>query len=58
MDKRMYNLYDAANVIGIKIRTAREWIHNGKLKAVKYPNSQRWYVSEKEIKRILNNKGE
>lgn len=49
---QMYNLSNAANLLGIKVRTARDWVHKGKLKALKYPSSNRWYVSEKEINRI------
>lgn len=55
MEKR-YNLKQASDMLGIKVRTAREWVHKGKLRAHKYPVSNRWYVSESEIKRLRNEK--
>lgn len=51
-NERYYNLTETAGLLGIKIRTAREWVHNGKMSAVKYPNSRQWYVPESEIERI------
>lgn len=52
MAKKYYKLLDAANLMGIKIRTARQWLKDGRLNAIKYPNSNRWYVEEAEILRI------
>lgn len=54
--QKHYNLRQAGDLLGIKVRTVREWVHKGKLKAHKYPESNRWYVSEGEISRILNDK--
>lgn len=50
--ERGYNLIQTANLLGIKVRTAREWVHNGKMKANKIQGSQRWIVMESEIKRL------
>lgn len=50
--ERYYNLNEASVLLGIKIRTAREWIYNGKMKAVKYESNSQWYVPESEIWRI------
>ena len=33
--ERYYNLNEVAVLLGIKVRTAREWVHNGKIHAVK-----------------------
>lgn len=55
--ERYYNLNEASVLLGIKLRTAREWVHNGKLNAIKYPNGRQWYVSESEIRRIQNDNG-
>lgn len=52
--ERYYNLNEASQLLGIKVRTAREWVHNGKLKAVKYQNGKLWFVAESEIRRIQN----
>ena len=55
MDK-MYNTFETAKLLGMKVRTIRAWIHDGKIKATKYADGGQWYVSESEIKRIA--KGE
>ena len=55
---QMYSLRSAAELLGIKTRTARLWVHNGKLKAMKYPGSERWYVTQEEIERIRGIKDE
>ena len=47
-----YNLIETANLLGIKVRTAREWVHNGKMRANKIEGSRRWIVMESEIKRL------
>lgn len=47
-----YNLIQTANLLGIKVRTARQWVHDGKINASKIPNSRRWIVMESEIKRL------
>ena len=49
---RFYSIRQASNLLGIKVRTVREWIRRGKLKAVKYGVSNRWFISEDEIRRI------
>lgn len=50
--ERYYNLKEVSVLLGIKVRTAREWVHNGKMNAVKYPNGRPWYVPESEIRRL------
>lgn len=52
--EKMYNVRQASNLLGIKVRTVREWIRNGKLKAQKYMESNRWFIAESEIRRIKN----
>ena len=47
-----YNTIQAAELLGVKPRTIREWLHNGKIKANKIPNSDRWIIMESEIKRM------
>lgn len=49
-----YNIKETAEMLGIKVRTVREWIRNGKIKAFKYPNSRIWRIKESEIKRLIN----
>lgn len=50
--ERGYNLIQASQLLGITVRTAREWVHNGKMKANKITGSRRWIVMESEIKRL------
>jgi excisionase family DNA binding protein len=49
-----YNLKDAANLLGVKVRTIRQWIHDGKINATKIPMTRRWLVMESEIRRMQN----
>ena len=51
-EEKGYNLRDAAQALGIKVRTARAWVHEGKLRAQKIPNTNRWLVLESEINRL------
>ena len=50
--ERGYSLIQASQLLGITVRTAREWVHNGKMKANKITGSRRWIVMESEIKRL------
>ena len=54
--KKCYGAQTAADIIGIKVRTIRDWISRGKLSAVKAPGSHRWLVDENEIVRARDNK--
>lgn len=47
-----FGLVETANMLGIKVRTARQWVYDGKIRANKIPNSRRWIVMESEIKRL------
>lgn len=49
-----YNLREVANLLGMKVRTIRQWVHDGKLSAKKIPGSRRWIVMESEIRRLQN----
>jgi len=49
-----YGLAEAASLLGIKVRTARMWVKQGKIKANKIAGSNRWIVFESEIKRLQN----
>lgn len=58
IDNGYMNLSKAAKVLGIQVRTARQWVRDGKLNAIKYPNCNRWFVSKEEIERICGKHGE
>ena len=47
-----YNLREVADLLGIKVRTARYWVRIGKINAQKITGTTRWIVFESEIKRL------
>lgn len=49
-----YNLNEVAELLGLKVRTVRQWAKDKKIKATKIPDSQRWIVMESEIRRLQN----
>lgn len=53
-EEKNYNIVKTAELLGIKVRTVRQWIRDGKLKAVKYDVSNRWFIPESEIERLRN----
>lgn len=52
MIEKRYNIRQAAELLGIKVRTVREWIRLNKLRAEKYECSNRWFITESEINRL------
>lgn len=50
--EKCYNIRQASELLGIKVRTVRQWIADNKIKATKHTVSNRWFVSEAEIQRI------
>ena len=50
---RYYRLNDAARMLGIQVRTLREWIKLGKIKAIKDANNWYWLISEDEVAKYL-----
>ena len=51
----MYSIKQVSELLGIKVRTVREWIKTGKLKAKKYPCSNRWFIPKEEVERMMGN---
>lgn len=51
-NEKFYNLRKTSELLGIKVRTLRDWIVKGKIVAIKYPNGRKWFVSENEIERL------
>ena len=47
----MYSLRETAKILGVKVRTLRDWLRSGKLVAEKN-ESGRWRVSAAEIARL------
>lgn len=50
--ERGYNLNEVAELLGLKVRTVRQWVKDGKVKATKIADSRRWIVTESEIRRM------
>lgn len=50
--ERGYNTIETAQALGIAVRTVRKYIHNGTIHATKIVGTERWIVSESEIKRL------
>lgn len=50
-----YTVDEAAKVLKLKVRTVRDMIHTGRIKAFKYPNGKLWMIPESEIKRLTTN---
>lgn len=50
--ERGYNLNEVAELLGLKVRTVRQWVKDGKVKATKIADSRRWIVTESEIRRL------
>ena len=52
--EKVYNTLQVAELLGLKLRTIRQYIQDGKINAKKVPGSRRWYVTESEVKRLRN----
>lgn len=52
--EKHYSLVETAEILGIKVRTVRDWLRKGNIKASKYENGKKWYVSQSEIERLQN----
>lgn len=47
-----YGISQTAELLGIKVRTARNWIASGIIHAKKICGTNRWIVMESEINRL------
>jgi predicted site-specific integrase-resolvase len=52
-DKPLIKLRVASKMLGIQVRTLREWIKLGKIKAVKLDGCPMWFISTEEIERKI-----
>lgn len=50
--ENVYNISQAAKLLGVKVRTVRSWLVSGKIIGKKYEVSNRWFIPESEIKRV------
>ena len=54
--EKYYNIRAAAQLLGMTVRTVRQWVYDEKIKAVQYTRRGKWYISESEINRIRSGK--
>lgn len=47
-----YSLREASTQTGVKVRTLRDWIGKGKIKAVRFEGTRYWMISAKEVDRL------
>lgn len=52
--EKSYKLIEVAEILGLKVRTIRQWVHDGKIKATKVPGGKHWLVLESEVRRLQN----
>jgi excisionase family DNA binding protein len=52
---KKYSLNDASEILGIKVRTLRQWVHDGKVNAIKYSRGSRVYITAEELERVRDN---
>lgn len=50
--EKNYNVRETSKILGLTVRTVRQWIHDGKLIAKKYGGGKMWYISQREIERV------
>jgi len=53
-----YNIRDTAQLCGVKVRTVRDWIRRGKIRAEKQENGWYWHIPSSEISRIKEGRHE
>lgn len=49
-----YTIREAAKILNMKVRTIRDWLKKGKIKAEKKTNDWYWMIPEVEIERVRN----
>lgn len=50
--EKQYTIIQAAEVLGISVRTVREWVKTKKVIAKKYEGGRIWLIPESEIEII------
>ena len=52
MIEKNYSIKQTAKLLGIQVRTVREWLRKGMIKAKKYEGCPMWFIPESEIERL------
>lgn len=47
-----YDLAQVAECLCVKVRTVRQWVHDGKIKAHKHEGTKKYVVLESEVRRL------
>lgn len=55
---KLYSIRECSELLGMTVRTVRQWIRDGKINAIKYKGSNMWRIPETEILRIRSNGNE
>lgn len=53
--EKYYDLASTAEILGVSVRTLRDWIKDGFMLAHKYDGKNKWYISKSEIERLQGN---
>lgn len=51
---KYYDLAETAEILGVPVRTLRQWQRTGYMTCYRYEGRNKWYVSQEEIERIQN----
>lgn len=51
---KYYTIREVAEILGVKVRTVREWLRLGKIQAERSDNGWYWMISEEEVARHAN----
>lgn len=51
--EKMYTIKQASEILGLKVRTVREYIHTGKLKAYKYAGGRTWHIKASDMAEMM-----
>ncbi len=54
INKNIFNVSEAAFILGLSASTIYKFIHTGVIKAFKYDNRYAWYITADELQRYLN----
>jgi len=57
MDRRVFTLKEAAQILGVHVDTLRRSIKSGKIKGIQMVKAGNWKISREEIDRFIMGKG-
>lgn len=50
----MCSVKEASEILNVKVRTVRDWIASGKIKANKDKKTRRWEISKKSLEKLIH----